>query len=80
MDAIERNDLLNIVAGVHHRGEGYMSAAMDINVIQRRTADEPAAAVRPAATRPAVTLSYLSTAEVADCTCPEWCERDHDRD
>jgi hypothetical protein len=22
----------------------------------------------------------LSTAEVAPCTCPEWCERDHDRD
>jgi len=52
-----------------------MSAAMNINVIQRRTADEPAAALRPAAP-----LSYLSTAEVADCTCPEWCERDHDRD
>jgi hypothetical protein len=75
MDAIERNDLLNIVTGVHHRGEGYMSAAMDINVIQRRTADEPAAALRQTAP-----LSYLSTAEVADCTCPEWCERDHDRD
>ena len=52
-----------------------MSAAMNINVIQRRTADEPAVALRPAAP-----LSYLSTAEVADCTCPEWCERDHDRD
>ena len=25
-------------------------------------------------------LSYLSTSEIADCTCPEWCERDHDRD
>ena len=25
-------------------------------------------------------LSYLSTSEVAECTCPEWCERDHDRD
>jgi hypothetical protein len=25
-------------------------------------------------------LSYLSSSEVADCTCPEWCERDHDRD
>jgi hypothetical protein len=24
--------------------------------------------------------SYLSSSEVADCTCPEWCERDHDRD
>jgi hypothetical protein len=24
--------------------------------------------------------SYLSTAEIAECTCPEACERDHDRD
>jgi hypothetical protein len=24
--------------------------------------------------------SYLSTSEVAECTCPDWCERDHDRD
>jgi len=23
---------------------------------------------------------YLSTAEVAECTCPDFCERDHDRD
>jgi hypothetical protein len=22
----------------------------------------------------------LCTAELADCTCPEFCERDHDRD
>ncbi|HLM33880.1 MAG TPA: hypothetical protein VK285_07395 [Gaiellaceae bacterium] len=22
----------------------------------------------------------LCTAEVAECTCPEWCERDHDLD
>jgi hypothetical protein len=22
----------------------------------------------------------LSTAELADCTCPEFCERDHDTD
>jgi hypothetical protein len=25
-------------------------------------------------------LSYLSTAEIAECNCPEPCERDHDRD
>jgi len=25
-------------------------------------------------------FSYLSSSEVAECTCPEWCERDHDRD
>ena len=22
----------------------------------------------------------LSSAETAECTCPDWCERDHDRD
>jgi hypothetical protein len=25
-------------------------------------------------------LESLSTAERAECTCPEFCERDHDRD
>jgi len=25
-------------------------------------------------------LFYLSTSEIAECPCPEWCERDHDRD
>lgn len=25
-------------------------------------------------------FAILSTAETAECTCPEWCERDHDRD
>jgi hypothetical protein len=29
---------------------------------------------------PSRRLSYLSTSEIAECTCPEWCERDHDRD
>ena len=25
-------------------------------------------------------IIILSTADLADCTCPDWCERDHDRD
>jgi hypothetical protein len=25
-------------------------------------------------------IVVLSTAELAECTCPDWCERDHDRD
>jgi hypothetical protein len=25
-------------------------------------------------------LEFLSTAERAECTCPEFCERDHDND
>lgn len=34
---------------------------------------------REAARRDASVI-VLSSAELADCTCPEWCERDHDRD
>jgi hypothetical protein len=30
--------------------------------------------------RPTARLSSQSTAEIAECTCPEACERDHDRD
>jgi hypothetical protein len=27
-----------------------------------------------------VPMVVLSSAELAECTCPDWCERDHDRD
>jgi hypothetical protein len=30
--------------------------------------------------REEASIIVLSTAELADCTCPDWCERDHDRD
>jgi len=26
------------------------------------------------------TADVLTTAEIAECTCPEFCERDHDND
>jgi hypothetical protein len=26
------------------------------------------------------TVAVLTTAELAECTCPEFCERDHDQD
>jgi superfamily II helicase len=26
------------------------------------------------------TSGVLTSAELAECTCPDWCERDHDRD
>jgi hypothetical protein len=29
---------------------------------------------------PAPTATVLSTADVAECTCPEFCERDHDNE
>lgn len=31
-------------------------------------------------TRAEASVIVLSSAELAECTCPEWCERDHDRD
>jgi hypothetical protein len=49
----------------------------------------PASVMAPAAEPPALELAalspspsplVLSTAELALCTCPEFCERDHDRD
>ncbi len=30
--------------------------------------------------RATTSVIVLSSAELAECTCPEWCERDHDRD
>lgn len=37
-----------------------------------RVDEDPAAAPAP--------LGGVSSADLAECTCPEWCERDHDRD
>jgi hypothetical protein len=59
----------------YHRGQGYMRTVMEIQVIERPTRRE-----REPDSRAVVPQSYLSTAEVAECTCPEACERDHDRD
>jgi hypothetical protein len=53
-----------------------MRAIMEIQVIDRPSAESEES--QPS--RPGPPLSYLSTAEVAECTCPEPCERDHDRD
>jgi hypothetical protein len=41
----------------------------------------PVERTAPAPERPArASLIVLTTAELAPCTCPEFCERDHDRD
>jgi hypothetical protein len=53
-----------------------MRSAMNIQVIERPSVR----ADREPPKRPKPLLSYVSTAEVAECTCPEACERDHDRD
>jgi hypothetical protein len=47
---------------------------MQITIVERTKERKPEAPRRP------IHLSSQSTAEVAECTCPEACERDHDRD
>ena len=68
MTMIETNHCVNIEEDGTLRG---MEAAVsfEIDLDEREE-------TRPAPRRP----SYLSSSEIADCTCPEWCERDHDRD
>jgi hypothetical protein len=55
---------------------------MPITIVERLQQDRtPEAARRPPGhLRPPAHLSSQSTAEIAECTCPEACERDHDRD
>jgi hypothetical protein len=53
-----------------------MAASMEITVVERPV--EQRESWPPP--RQLASLSYVSTAEIAECTCPEACERDHDRD
>jgi hypothetical protein len=53
-----------------------MGAGMEIQVMEKPSTTLP----RETPAKAPAPLSYLSTAEVAECTCPEPCERDHDRD
>jgi hypothetical protein len=53
-----------------------MGVGMEIEVLERPLTDEP----RETPAKAPLLLSYLSTAEIAECNCPEPCERDHDRD
>jgi hypothetical protein len=55
---------------------GVDAAGMEIQVVDKPSISLPP----PPAAKPQQPLSYLSTAELAECTCPEPCERDHDRD
>jgi hypothetical protein len=48
---------------------------MQITIVERSQQER-----KPEAPRRPAHLSSQSTAEIAECTCPEACERDHDRD
>jgi hypothetical protein len=54
---------------------------MDRPLVHSKVMNPGLIAVEPeepcvAPTRPEV----VSSAELAECTCPDWCERDHDND
>ncbi len=40
----------------------------------------PSEAAPPAARRASASITVLTQAELAECACPDFCERDHDRD
>jgi hypothetical protein len=47
-----------------------MGATVAETLVEQRDLEQP---VRETGT-------ILSSAELAECTCPDWCERDHDVD
>lgn len=71
---IERNDCMNTGAAFYHRQTGYRNG---MQTAAPPTPRDEAPAPEP---RGEASVFVLSTAELAECTCPDWCERDHDRD
>jgi hypothetical protein len=65
---------MNTGAAFYHQRTGYRNG-MQIAAPPIPREDTPADERRSDAS-----ALVLSTAELAECTCPEWCERDHDRD
>lgn len=53
---------------------GKLSAMQQATVLHLRPAPPPPSAPLSRPVEP------LSTSEVAECTCPGWCERDHEQD
>jgi hypothetical protein len=75
MASIERNDCVYTASAFYHRVIGYLG------VMRTATIDRPTKPLTgEAVERREAPVLVLSTAELADCTCPDWCERDHDRD
>jgi Sigma-70 factor, region 1.2 len=58
---------------VYHRRAGYLKEMAAIDLLTHESEIEDAQ-------RRDKSVAVLSTAELAECTCPDWCERDHDRD
>jgi hypothetical protein len=76
METIKRNDCVNDRWTFYHRGSGFPNTTMQTATIPILLQDSRHEDGR----RLEASFAILSTAETAECTCPEWCERDHDRD
>ena len=74
MLSIQRNDYIYIGAAFYHPAIGYLE------VMNTTTIDRPTEALPAKPERRETSIIVLTTAELAECTCPDWCERDHDRD
>ena len=74
MLSIQRNDVLYTANVFYDPAIGYLG------VMRTATIDIATEVLPEEIERGEASIIVLSTAELADCTCPDWCERDHDRD
>jgi hypothetical protein len=68
---IEKNNLVNIGAAPTMATRVMEAATVNTTGLKRALRDVP---------RKEATVAVLSSAELAECTCPDFCDRDHDRD
>ena len=74
MLSIQRNDVVYTANPFYDLAIGYL------DVMHAATIDIATEVLPGEVDREEASIIVLSTAELADCTCPDWCERDHDRD
>ena len=74
MLSIQRNDVVYTAIAFYDPAIGYLG------VMRTATIDIATEVPPREVEREEASIIVLSTAELADCTCPDWCERDHDRD
>ena len=68
---IEINNLVNIGSANTMNPRVMEAATVDTTRIRRELREVP---------RKEASVTVLSSAELAECTCPDLCDRDHDRD
>jgi hypothetical protein len=74
MAEIERNDRIDSAVALYDRWIGYRT---HMEARGMATLERPAP---EGAQDDELQNEVVTSAELAECTCPEWCARDHDRD